>query len=50
MQANLMFGNGSNAQSQAQSENNYSNDAVEEISETTETDSMKGVSRLWQKA
>lgn len=50
MQANLMFGNGSNAQAQSQNGNSYSNDAVEEISETEETDSMKGVNRLWQKA
>lgn len=50
MQANLMFGNGSNAQAQSEQGNNYSNEAVEEISETEETDSMKGVSRLWQKA
>ncbi|MBQ7958983.1 MAG: flagellar hook-length control protein FliK, partial [Oscillospiraceae bacterium] len=50
MQANLMFGNGSDAQAQSEQGNNYSNEAVEEISETEETDSMKGVSRLWQKA
>ena len=50
MQANLMFGNGSGAQAQSQNGNSYGNDAVEEISETEETDSMKGVNRLWQKA
>lgn len=50
MQANLMFGNGSGSQAQSQNGNSYSNDAVEEISETEETDSMKGVNRLWQKA
>lgn len=50
MQANLMFGNGGNAQPQSQGNSYNSNDAVEEISETTEADSMKGVNRLWQKA
>ena len=50
MQANLMFGNGGNTQQQSDNGNYNSNEAVDEISETNETDSMKGVSRLWQKA
>ena len=51
MQANLMFGNGNQNANSGSEQNSYNgNEAVEEISETAETDSMEGAGRLWQKA